>query len=76
MLTGWLFRARKSPWSTAGVGQTFREAGTRYMEAATGLSFALRTCKHHENLSAKAEPNDVLMQLFGLQILRERLVHV
>ena len=35
-LTSWLMRAKKAPWSTFAVGQTWKESAERYLKVATG----------------------------------------
>ena len=37
-LTGWLMKAKKSPWETSGIGQSWKQAGERYLEIATWLT--------------------------------------
>ena len=32
LLSGWLFRAKKSAWGTSNVASTLKEAGERYLE--------------------------------------------
>ncbi|CAE7579412.1 unnamed protein product [Symbiodinium sp. CCMP2592] len=56
-LTSWLFRCRKSPWKTHGLGCNLCAAGKRYLDVVTG--------KH------LAAPDDVLQQLFGHHTLIE-----
>ncbi|CAE7260079.1 unnamed protein product [Symbiodinium sp. CCMP2592] len=51
MLSGWLFRAKKSPWGTCAFASTLKEAGERYLQVA--------------------EKDDVLMELFSRDILKE-----
>lgn len=85
LLSGWLFRAKKSPWNTSNFASTLKEAGERYLEVVPlqqaytiaimdGAAFAYNseiTCP--SVLMVKAHQDDVLMELFSRDILRERL---
>ena len=44
MLTGWVMKARKSPWHTGRIGESWRAAGHRYLEIASRLKLPELRC--------------------------------
>ena len=85
LLSGWLFRAKKSPWNTSNFASTLKEAGERYLEVVplpqayaisimngAAFTYSLQVACLSA-LMVEAHPDDVLMELFSRDILRERL---
>ena len=79
-LCGWLVRAKKSPWNTSGFGSTLNEAGTRYLDVATPPQLCIYIASVVSlailwlHTVTKAKPDDVLMEMFQRDILKETLV--
>ena len=75
-LSGWLFRSKKSPWGTHATGNNLSEGCLRYLQVATSSheeSSEPDPAIEPQDPYAKAEAGDALMQLFGRDILKERL---
>ena len=72
LLSGWLFRAKKSPWGTSNFASTLKEAGERYLEAVL-YKLQEPLCYDVGWITTKAQQDDYLMELFSRDILRERL---
>ena len=45
MLTGWVMKARKSPWHTGRIGESWRAAGLRYLQIASRLKLSGPRCQ-------------------------------
>ena len=74
-LTSWLMRAKRAPWKTSAVGQSWRESGQRYLQIAPWLQCpALFVVMSLTKSPPQANEDDSLMQLFGPNILKEFLV--
>ena len=79
-------KAKKSPWSTSKVGQTWSAAGRRHLDIASYLNYILTLCYnvgmsvtlfcvHTDTVHvppSEAEAGDTLQELFGPMILTER----
>ena len=74
-LTSWLMRAKRAPWKTSAVGQSWRESRQRYLQIAPWLQCpALFVVMSLTKSPPQANEDDSLMQLFGPNILKEFLV--
>eukprot|EP00439_Symbiodinium_sp_Y106_P062997 s1456_g9.t1 len=68
-------RAKRAPWKTSAVGQSWRESGQRYLQIAPWLQCpALFVVMSLTKSPPQANEDDSLMQLFVPNILKEFLV--
>ena len=75
-------KSKRAPWHTAKTGNSWHQAGSRYLDVATCMhedvyAETLVKCKLHCSMHAyfiQAQRDDTLQQLFAEAILMETLV--
>ena len=70
MLTAWVMKAKRSPWQTSKVGQTWSAAGQRYLEVAPLLYFTHASYACTPNAHDSLEISTIL--LYGFSYIQNR----